>query len=114
MQTMTRQNHTLQQQDDRVPETDAALDTSLSTKSSDISESSTDDTAISEPVTTTHSLTTTHGEQESDSRFSRHLNEQFPPLNFPPDLARRILTHGSHTKARADGHNARLSFIGMC
>ncbi|KZP11431.1 hypothetical protein FIBSPDRAFT_913615 [Athelia psychrophila] len=47
-----------------------------------------------------------------ESRFARHLNEQFTPLNFPPELARRILTHGSHDKAANDGHNARLAFIG--
>jgi hypothetical protein len=49
-----------------------------------------------------------------DSRFARHLNEQFSPLKFPPELARRILTHGSHRKAPIDGHNARLGFIGTC
>lgn len=49
--------------------------------------------------------------QADDSRFARHLNEQFAPLKFPSELARRILTHGSHKKA-TDGHNARLSFLG--
>lgn len=48
-----------------------------------------------------------------DSRFSRHLDEQFSPLKFPPELAKRILTHGSHKKAPMDGHNARLAFVGM-
>jgi hypothetical protein len=56
-----------------------------------------------------------HQEEELlDSRFVRHLNEQFSPLQFPPELARRILTHGSHRRAAIDGHNARLSFVGMC
>lgn len=49
-----------------------------------------------------------------DSRFVRHLDEQFSPLKFPPELARRILTHGSHRRAAIDGHNARLSFVGTC
>ncbi|KIM86892.1 hypothetical protein PILCRDRAFT_815332 [Piloderma croceum F 1598] len=51
-------------------------------------------------------------EQVLDSRFSRHLNQQFAPLKFPPDLAKRILTHGSHNKSLQDGHNARLGFVG--
>jgi hypothetical protein len=51
-------------------------------------------------------------EEVLDSRFARHLNEQFYPLQFPPELARRILTHGSHQRAAINGHNARLSFIG--
>jgi dsRNA-specific ribonuclease len=41
-----------------------------------------------------------------------HLNKLFKPLQFPPELARRILTHGSHKNA-VDGHNGRLSFVGM-
>ena len=48
-----------------------------------------------------------------DSRFARHLNAQLSPLTFPPELARRILTHASHKKAPIDGHNARMSFIGI-
>ena len=47
------------------------------------------------------------------SRFAQHLNAQLSPLKFPPELARRILTHASHKKAPIDGHNARMSFIGM-
>lgn len=111
---MTRHNHTaLQREDGRLPEVDSAEDTSLLNEPPDISELSTEDTKVSEPILSAHSVSATHGELESDSRFSRHLNQQFPPLNFPPDLAKRILTHGSHAKARTDGHNARLSFIGM-
>jgi hypothetical protein len=53
-------------------------------------------------------------EEVLDSRFSRHLNQQFAPLKFPPLLAKRILTHGSHSKSVEDGHNARLGFIGTC
>lgn len=52
------------------------------------------------------------------SRISRdapilkeHLDQLFPPLNFPPELSTRILTHSSHPDA-AHSHNARLSFIG--
>ncbi|KAF7967782.1 hypothetical protein HWV62_33011 [Athelia sp. TMB] len=46
------------------------------------------------------------------SRFSRHLNEQFAPLSWPDELARRVLTHGSHKASTVDGHNARLAFLG--
>lgn len=112
---MTRQNHTaLQQEDGHILEADTALDTSLLTKPSEISESSTENAGVSERMVSAHSVFTINEKPESDSRFSRHLNGQFPPLDFPPDLARRVLTHGSHAKARTDGHNARLSFIGMC
>jgi hypothetical protein len=48
---------------------------------------------------------------ETDVRFAKHLNDLFEPLCFPPELARRLLTHGSHKEA-ARGHNARFSFIG--
>ncbi|KAF8157061.1 ribonuclease-III-like-domain-containing protein [Crassisporium funariophilum] len=43
--------------------------------------------------------------------FEEHLNSLFSPLQFPRDLARRILTHGSHAAAFG-GHNAGLSFLG--
>lgn len=43
--------------------------------------------------------------------LKEHLDQLFPPLNFPPELATRILTHSSHPDA-AHSHNARLSFIG--
>ena len=46
------------------------------------------------------------------SRFSRHLNEQFAPLSWSDELARRVLTHGSHKASAVDGHNARLAFLG--
>jgi len=48
---------------------------------------------------------------EIDPRFAAHLNRLFLPLEFPPELAQRLLTHGSH-KAAARGHNARFSFLG--
>ena len=44
--------------------------------------------------------------------FQEHLNQIFSPLQFPKELAKRILTHSSHNAA-AGGHNAGLSFIGM-
>lgn len=43
--------------------------------------------------------------------LAQHLDTVFSPLQFPPELARRILTHASH-KHSIHGHNARLSFIG--
>jgi len=46
-----------------------------------------------------------------DPHFAEHLNGLFPTLQFPPELARRILTHGSHPAA-IHGHNAAYSFIG--
>ncbi|KAK2464705.1 hypothetical protein APHAL10511_003281 [Amanita phalloides] len=49
--------------------------------------------------------------QNSDAYLVEHINGLFPPLQFPPDLARRILTHGSHPSA-IHGHNAGLRFIG--
>jgi len=43
--------------------------------------------------------------------FVEHLNSLFPELQFPMELARRILTHSSHPAA-IYGHNAGLSFMG--
>lgn len=40
-----------------------------------------------------------------------HLNSLFAPLQFPAELADRMLTHGSHSSAKIR-HNARLSFMG--
>ncbi|KAG0707669.1 hypothetical protein DFH29DRAFT_894866 [Suillus ampliporus] len=48
---------------------------------------------------------------EDTAQFAAHLNNVFPSLHFPPELAQRILTHGSH-KAAVHGHNGRLSFVG--
>lgn len=47
----------------------------------------------------------------SNDQFATHLNGLFPPLQFPPELAKRMLTHRSHPSAR-HGHNGRLSFMG--
>jgi len=48
---------------------------------------------------------------QQGSQFAVHLNGVFSPLQFPPELARRILTHGSHPAA-IHGHNAGLTFMG--
>lgn len=48
---------------------------------------------------------------DDHTRFATHLNSVFRSLEFPPELARRILTHGSH-RAAIHGHNGRLGFIG--
>ena len=55
--------------------------------------------------------TTSRVPNNDDTRFSVHLNSIFQSLDFPPELARRILTHGSHKDA-IHGHNGRLAFIG--
>ncbi|KAH9944914.1 ribonuclease-III-like-domain-containing protein [Amylocystis lapponica] len=47
----------------------------------------------------------------SPEEMAQHLNSQFPPLKFPPELAARVLTHASHPDAVLR-HNARMSFIG--
>ncbi|KAF8229401.1 hypothetical protein L208DRAFT_1402143 [Tricholoma matsutake] len=46
-----------------------------------------------------------------EPHFAEHLNGLFPTLHFPPELARRIVTHGSHPAATR-GHNAAYSFMG--
>ncbi|KAJ3553023.1 hypothetical protein NM688_g3839 [Phlebia brevispora] len=43
--------------------------------------------------------------------LARHLNRVFSPLQFPPELAARILTHTSYRDWRV-ANNARLSFVG--
>jgi len=65
------------------------------------------------PENSTSSYTTGLGVtlSEDDTRFVSHLNSVFPSLEFPPELAKRLLTHGSH-KAAIHGHNGRLGFIG--
>ena len=44
--------------------------------------------------------------------WQEHLNQVFSPLQFPKELAKRLLTHSSHNAA-ASGHNARFSFLGV-
>ncbi|VDB85081.1 unnamed protein product [Peniophora sp. CBMAI 1063] len=48
---------------------------------------------------------------EAGARLATHLNETFKPLQFPPELAARMLTHVSHRDA-VNGHNGRLAFLG--
>lgn len=49
----------------------------------------------------------------TDRRREEYFSRLFSPLKFPPELARRTLTHNSHSMAR-QGHNAALAFIGEC
>jgi len=64
---------------------------------------------------TTASGSRTSGQEQravgQSSQLVEHLNTVFSPLQFPPELATRILTHASHKDA-AVSHNARLGFIG--
>jgi hypothetical protein len=41
----------------------------------------------------------------------QHLSKTFPPLEFPPELAQRVLTHLSHRDS-VTGHNSRFAFLG--
>jgi len=43
--------------------------------------------------------------------LSQHLNKTFAPLQFPPTVAQRILTHLSHLDS-VIGHNSRFAFLG--
>ncbi|EMD36740.1 hypothetical protein CERSUDRAFT_83763 [Gelatoporia subvermispora B] len=49
--------------------------------------------------------------EATTAELEAHMNGLFPPLNFPPKLAARMLTHSSHPDALYR-HNARMSFIG--
>ncbi|KAG6827446.1 hypothetical protein H0H92_011743 [Tricholoma furcatifolium] len=49
--------------------------------------------------------------KESQPQLTVHLNHLFPELHFPDEVAKRILTHGSHPSA-IYGHNGAFSFIG--
>ncbi|PPR03652.1 hypothetical protein CVT24_007766 [Panaeolus cyanescens] len=40
-----------------------------------------------------------------------HFAGLFPELQFSPELAKRLLTHASHPRAK-DGHNGGLAFLG--
>ncbi|KAI0260185.1 hypothetical protein BC834DRAFT_832245 [Gloeopeniophorella convolvens] len=42
---------------------------------------------------------------------AKHLSTTLAPLDFPPALAQRLLTHLSHRDA-VIGHNARFAFLG--
>ncbi|KAM6492137.1 hypothetical protein JOM56_011861 [Amanita muscaria] len=97
-----RQKAVTEDEDDFDSRGMAALGSTSNWTSSSITEAS------SETVNT-HNRKTSK-EDVSDS-LAEHLNGLFPPLQFPPDLARRVLTHGSHPSA-VNGHNAGLRFIG--
>jgi hypothetical protein len=56
--------------------------------------------------------TTTLASTDVSAPLARHLNETFTPLEFPPALAQRILTHLSHHDS-VRGHNSRFTFLGM-
>ncbi|KAI9508555.1 ribonuclease-III-like-domain-containing protein [Russula earlei] len=69
-----------------------------------------------------HLIPTTHlappstlrrSEQKFDvsETLAQYLNGKFAPLQFPPALAQRILTHISHRDS-AVGHNSRFAFLG--
>ena len=51
-------------------------------------------------------------DEYSPQPLAKHLNQLFSPLKFPPELAHRILTHGSHQTARYHGHNSGYNFMG--
>ncbi|KAF8483793.1 ribonuclease-III-like-domain-containing protein [Russula ochroleuca] len=55
-------------------------------------------------------ITTPSSGHVSES-LAQHLNKTFPPLEFPPALAQRLLTHLSHRDSLT-GHNSRFSFLG--
>ena len=54
---------------------------------------------------------TTPSSGDVSESLAQHLNETFPPLEFPPALAQRVLTHLSHRDSLT-GHNSRFSFLG--
>jgi hypothetical protein len=47
----------------------------------------------------------------NDETVVQHLQELFPPLDFPVDVALRVITHASW-KGGEEGHNARMAFLG--
>ncbi|KAH6908793.1 hypothetical protein BKA70DRAFT_1562297 [Coprinopsis sp. MPI-PUGE-AT-0042] len=51
-------------------------------------------------------------DEYSPQPLAKHMNQLFSPLKFPPELAHRILTHGSHQTARYHGHNSGHMFMG--
>lgn len=56
--------------------------------------------------------TTTLASADVSEQLARHLNQTFTPLEFPPALAQRILTHLSHHDS-VTGHNSRFTFLGV-
>ncbi|KAF9220767.1 hypothetical protein BS17DRAFT_738801 [Gyrodon lividus] len=67
--------------------------------------------SIQENIISSHTAESAVALLEDDARFVAHLSSIFPSLEFPPELAKRMLTHGSH-KAAVHGHNGRLGFVG--
>ncbi|KAG6910744.1 hypothetical protein DXG01_008276 [Tephrocybe rancida] len=49
--------------------------------------------------------------KEPAPRLTKHLRALFPELRFPDEVAKRILTHGSHPSA-IYGHNGAFQFVG--
>jgi hypothetical protein len=49
--------------------------------------------------------------EEHFTEFKEHLEGLFPTLDFPTDVAKRVLTHASHP-ASSYGHNAGYTFMG--
>src|SRR6267154_1839929 len=54
---------------------------------------------------------TTPSSGDVSELLAQHLNKTFPPLEFPPALAQRVLTHLSHHDS-VTGHNSRFAFLG--
>jgi len=54
---------------------------------------------------------TTQSSGDVSELLAQHLNKTFPPLEFPPALAQRVLTHLSHHDS-VIGHNSRFAFLG--
>ncbi|EIW77369.1 hypothetical protein CONPUDRAFT_92511 [Coniophora puteana RWD-64-598 SS2] len=46
-----------------------------------------------------------------EAACTNHLNSLFSPLDFPPEISRRLLTHASHPTA-IHGHSGRFGFLG--
>lgn len=54
---------------------------------------------------------TPQARQHAEDRATAFLRNTFAPLDFPPEVAMRLLTHASYRGGRY-GHNTRLSFVG--
>jgi hypothetical protein len=55
---------------------------------------------------------TTPGSGDVSESHVQHLSKTFPPLEFPPELALRILTHLSHRDS-VIGHNLCFASVGL-
>lgn len=69
------------------------------------------------PLSSSTGSSSSSSSMETGSRWgntehlTEHLNGLFPGLEFPQELAKRLLTHASHPAA-IDGHNGGFGFIG--